>query len=248
MAPTKERSSCQLPQIAVGILDFLKLLDFFTDLLKISLNRSAAGDMWNLAVMTFVMASVVVVMKAYDQVCLLMRAARWGSNTRCCLGCITLPMLPLLPINWMSVAMYSKKKRAEDGHLTVFARRPMGTLLMGLPGYSILSAWMSDKHLVLHPMQAHLRAIQSVWQTALQDVPDIVIDIIIIIEAPENENVRYFWISFFYSIFLTLVLLVTTVTEIHHIERSSSMPPAPASTGAAASTSALPAIEDRPSA
>eukprot|EP00927_Polykrikos_kofoidii_P050335 TRINITY_DN44248_c0_g1_i1.p1 TRINITY_DN44248_c0_g1~~TRINITY_DN44248_c0_g1_i1.p1 ORF type:complete len:256 (+),score=29.09 TRINITY_DN44248_c0_g1_i1:117-884(+) len=237
-------SNRQLPRWAIASLETLKLIDWFTDALKISFHTSSAGDRYDLAVFTFVMASVILAQRGYEQVCLLMRAAKWGSSSRCILGCVAFPLLPLLPISWISFGLYNKKRRQEEGHLTVFTRRPLATLLLGLPGYGILSSLISDKNLVLHPMQAHLRAVQGVWQTLLQDLPDIIIDSIIIAYAPTGANLTFFYISLLYSCVLFLILLVTTVTEINFIERMNSIPPTPTSASPSGTSTSFPAIAD----
>merc|ERR1712050_128891 len=106
---------------------------------------------------------------------------------------------------------------ADD--LAVFARRPLSTLLLGLPLASINFICIArDEILILHPLMVHFRAWQNIAQTALEDCFDFAIDLLVILSAPVGEDVSFFWLSFIFSVLHLLAVCTLTTKEVTHYE------------------------------
>jgi len=223
----------------IGFLDLLRFLNWFTELFKVLFNRDGAGNMYGWACFTLLTSSYLVIQRFYDQVYVLFRALKVGKESRryfniCTdrpgLSCFCLPVtIAFAPVTTMAFTLYESKARhfhksaAATSDMTVFTKRPLGTILLGLPLYSIVSHCMMGKELVHHPIQIHVRTMQNLFQTTLEDLPCIIIDPLIIFNAGAVEDVFWFWVSFVYSILHTMVICSTTAAEVHHHEHHVTM-------------------------
>lgn len=125
------------------------------------------------------------------------------------------------PWTMLSFALWRTKlaKAGQEEDLDVFVRRPVSTVMLGLPLASINYICMTrDVSLVLHPLMVHLRAWQNMVQTALEDCVDFAIDLIVILSAPAGEDVSFFWLSFVFSILHLLAVCHATTKEVTHHE------------------------------
>lgn len=242
--PQKPKSERMRSQSMVGFIEMLKLLDWFTEVLKILCNEPAGRAYWFWVCFTLCTASFLLLQRMFDQIFLVMKAARWQAMTKFCLCLLTLPLtLVLAPLSTLTLSLYnirmSKEQREKD--LTIFAQRPMSTMMMGLPVYGVVSAFQSDPALVMHPVQGQLRAVQSLYQFLLEDIACFVVDMVVIMNAPADKDVTFFWASFVFSVTLSLAVCLFTVKEIDQLERPK---PEPVLTGP---HTGLPAIMDQPS-
>mmetsp|Transcript_11121 Transcript_11121/g.27821 ORF Transcript_11121/g.27821 Transcript_11121/m.27821 type:complete len:248 (-) Transcript_11121:41-784(-) len=210
----------------LAFMELLKLLDWFTELLKVVCNQPAAGDYFGLACATLAVATVCLLQKQFDQAYVMLKAADLPGNTLCLLGCVFLPVtVAFLPWTLVSFKFYRMKakhyhedlQRAAD--TTVFSKRPLSTVLLGLPVASVYSLLIADARLVYHPVQVHLRATQTLVQTLLEDVFSLVVDFLVILHAPEGEDISFYWLSFCYSIFCLLVVAYVTLRDIKDLDR-----------------------------
>jgi len=211
----------------LAFLELLKLLDWFTELLKVVCNQPAAGDYFGWSCATLAVATACLLQKQFDQAYVMLKAAGLPGNTMCLLGCVFLPVTTaFLPWTLLSFKFYRMKARHfhEDlqraADTTVFSKRPLSTLLLGLPVASVYSLCVADRMLVLHPVQVHLRATQTLVQTLLEDVFSLVVDFQVILHAPESEDVTFYWLSFGYSIFCLLVAAYVTMKDISNLDQS----------------------------
>merc|ERR1712039_944173 len=105
------------------------------------------------------------------------------------------------------------------GDLEDFKQRPVSTLMLGLPLASInFICTTTDVTLVLHPLMVHIRAWQNMVQTALEDCVDFAIDLLVILNAPDGEDVSFFWLSFVFSILHVLAVCHLTTKEVTYHE------------------------------
>eukprot|EP00929_Paragymnodinium_shiwhaense_P115298 TRINITY_DN84052_c0_g1_i1.p1 TRINITY_DN84052_c0_g1~~TRINITY_DN84052_c0_g1_i1.p1 ORF type:complete len:239 (-),score=35.92 TRINITY_DN84052_c0_g1_i1:210-926(-) len=213
------KPSSRMPAALVGLMELLKLLDWFSDLLKVVCNEPAGRPYWTWVVFTLVMGSACVVQRMFDQLALIIRATDWGLGPKLTLACFTFPItVAMLPFHYVAASFYTEDL-AED-HVQIFAQRPLSTFFLGMPFYSILSAFYSGP-LAMHPVQAHFRAMQGMYQTALQDLPNIVVDTLVIEDnylKGNPEDVTFFIVSLSISLLLTFVTMIVSVIEVEQIE------------------------------
>jgi len=210
------------PQCVVAMVELLKLLNWFTELLKVLVDQDAARgcNMYGWAVATLCLSSFLILQRLFDQVMLLTISTNIFKESRLLLGIISLPLtLAFLPFTYLSFNLYSVASDPLPSELTFFAQRNISMLLLGLPISNVVSTFLGDKQLVLHPMQVHLRAMQSVYQSVLEDIFCIVTDMLVITNAPADEGVSMFWLSFFFSVFNLLISCFLTVKEVNWSEQ-----------------------------
>lgn len=217
------------PQRTVAFLEMFKLLGFFVSLLKVVIITSTpAGDdgyhEW--AILTLLAVSYIMLLRIFDQVSLLLVSANWTSKQCMLMGVAVLPItLICRPLNWLTFRFYTLEPKLMDPEeIAVFARRPLSTLLLGLPIAGIMSTSTAGRELILNPMQVHVRAMQSLYQCVLSDIPAIVVDMVIIVNAGDDErkDVTMFWLSFWYSVVNLFLLCYMTVKEVDASERKRS--------------------------
>merc|ERR1712217_26762 len=71
---------------------------------------------------------------------------------------------------------------------------------------------------VVRSLEVHFRSIQMFYQATLEDLPSVIIDIIIVLAADDNASVDWFVISMVYSIISLLTLCWITVKEVDSAE------------------------------
>lgn len=210
----------------LAFIELLKLLDWFTEVLKVVCNKPAAGEYFGWACATLAVATFCLVQKQFDQVYVMLKAACLPGNSLCLLACVFFPVtIAFLPWTLLSFRFYRTKaqhyhedlQRAAD--TTVFTRRALSTLLLGLPIANVYSLCMADTRLIYHPVQVHLRATQALVQTLAEDVFSLVVDFLVILHAPEGEDISFYWLSFFYSIVCLLVIAWVSMKDIKEHER-----------------------------
>merc|ERR1712060_864119 len=75
------------------------------------------------------------------------------------------------------------------------------------------------------PLQVHFRTMQSLYQCVLSDIPAIAIDMVVIVNAADDDrkDVTWFYISFWYSVLNLLLLCYMTAKEVDASERKRSL-------------------------
>lgn len=200
------------PQILVASLELLKFVNWFTELFKVTANRTGAQDYYGWAWFNLVMATLLLLQRAFDQVVLVARSQNWSQNSKCYLTCLTWPVsMWLVPLGTLTVK--SRRQTPED--LVIFAKRPITTILLGLPFGGVMAHCVADPVVVMHPVMVFMRALHSLYQVILQDVPDFIIDLLVIVNCPEGQDVSWFVISFIFSVINLLSVCFTTVREIN---------------------------------
>lgn len=214
-------------QYLVGIIEIVKLLDWFTELLKVLCGREAAGEHYPWAVFTLVMASWLMLHRAFDQVALLTLANGWAGEYLCCLMGSSCPCAFIFfPLANLTFCLYRKEHpNAVHDERAIFAQRPLSTIMLGLPFSGVMSMFLADAEMVMHPAQVHVRAMQAMYHTVFLSIPDFVVDTIIILGADEDTNVGWFWLSLIYAIVELLLVCMTTVRHIHEAEKKKPLPP-----------------------
>merc|ERR1712232_288097 len=156
-------------------------------------------------------------------------------------ACLYLPFtVVFLPLISVVFALYKKKvehfneEAQVKAPMEIFMRRPLSTIILGMPIYSIVGMCCTEDVLVLHPLQVHIRTMQMLFQTLFDDLPCIIIDILIILnpmrnkETREFEDTTWFIVSFIYSCAFLLIVCATMTREIHYHENSNADPESPA--------------------
>lgn len=215
-------------QYLVGVIEVIKLIHWFTELLKVLCGKDAAGDYFPWAVFTLVMASWLLIHRAFDQVGMLVLANGWAGEYLCCLMSTTCPCAcPFFPLANLTFCLYRKEHpNAVHDERAIFAQRPLSTVMLGLPFSGVMSMFLADAELVMHPAQVHIRAMQAMYQTVFLNIPDFVVDLVIILNAPEDSpTVGWFYVSFFYSIVELMTVCLMTVRHIHEAEKKKPLPP-----------------------
>lgn len=208
------------PRFCIIALEVFKIGDFGTDLFKLLCNAPACRHYWEWVCFSLCMAFFILVMKVVDQMSLLMVSARWKTGSIGCIGFLFFPItLCVGPFTAFNFFLY-KSTKPDPIEQDIFLHRPLSSILMGLPGYSLLSAIVADGALIFHPFQAHLRAVQGLYQNMLQDLPSICIDLAVIINRPPNEDVSFFAISLAYSSAMLLIVNGMSVLEADNSERA----------------------------
>jgi len=214
-------------QYFVGLIEIIKLVDWFTELLKVLCGKDAAGEYFPWAVFTLVMASWLLLHRAFDQVGLLVLATGWAGEYLCCLMGATCPFaFVFFPLANLTFCLYRKEHpNAVHDERAIFAQRPLSTIMLGLPFSGVMSMFVADAELVMHPAQVHIRAMQAMYQTIFLNIPDFVVDLIIILNAAEDTNVGWFYVSFLYSVMELMTVCLMTVRHIHEAEKKKPIPP-----------------------
>lgn len=214
-------------QYFVGIIEIIKLIDWFTELLKVLCGKDAAGDYYPWAVFTLVMASWLLMHRAFDQIGMLVLATGWAGEYLCCLMSATCPFACVFfPLANLTFCLYRKEHpNAVHDERAIFAQRPLSTIMLGLPFSGVMSMFLSEPELVMHPAQVHIRAMQAMYQTVFLNIPDFVVDLVIILNADEDTAVGWFYVSFFYSVIELMTVCLMTVRHIHEAEKKKPLPP-----------------------
>jgi len=214
------------PQYLVAIVEMIKIIDWFTELMKVTAGEDAAGDYYPWAIFTLAMACWLLLHRAFDQVGLYVLATGWAGEYLCALMCSTcLVAFPFFPLANLTFCLYRKEHpNAVQDERAVFAQRPLSTIMLGLPFSGVMSMLMAPAELVMHPVQVHIRAMQAMYQTIFLNIPDFIIDLIVILNAEEDTNVGWFYVSFFYSVIELGFVCLMTVGHIHEAEKKKPAP------------------------
>lgn len=176
------------------ILEVLKLLDWYTEMWKVYYNKSAAkeAELYGWLVILVLVSTALLGQRLFDQLWLLHVAS--GSKNypgRCFILIIFFPVAPLTLLSALKIR----------GDRTLFKRRPLSTLMFGFPFASVYGVCAVDAEVVMHPVQMGIRILQNIYQQYLEDVPSIVIDIVVIERTWDSgKDLKFFWISLCVSI------------------------------------------------
>lgn len=208
-------------QMIAGLIEFLRILDWFTELAKILFNKPAGDFIYGWVVLTMIGASFVLAQRIFDQIALLLSAQNWAQSSRMCLICLTFPLsLPLMPFSFVSFHVFGMRPDADKDR-TIFAGRPLSTILMGLPIYNVISTFATNVAVAMHPLQSHLRVMQGLLQTLCEDIPCFFIDMAVLINNRQLDDPhpdRFFVISAGYSCFLMFATMVWNIREVNRFE------------------------------
>lgn len=216
------------PQYLVGIVEIVKIIDFLTELMKVLCGKDAAGDYFPWAIFTLVMASWLMLHRAFDQVALMVLATGWAGEYLCVLMCSTCPCACVFfPLANLTFCLYRQEHpNAVTDERAIFAQRPISTVMLGLPFSGVMSMFFGPAELVMHPAQVHIRSMQAMFQTIFLNIPDFIVDLVVILNAEEDtEGVGWFYVSLFYSIIELATVCLMTVVHIHEAEKKKPVPP-----------------------
>eukprot|EP00929_Paragymnodinium_shiwhaense_P109247 TRINITY_DN7562_c0_g1_i1.p1 TRINITY_DN7562_c0_g1~~TRINITY_DN7562_c0_g1_i1.p1 ORF type:complete len:377 (-),score=78.74 TRINITY_DN7562_c0_g1_i1:173-1153(-) len=226
-----------LSRYSIAFMQLLGALDVVTDILKVVKNGDAAADagMEGWARATVGVGVFLIFFKLYSHIYVMLLAKsadEKGDGFNMCLnrpgcacGCLpfTVVMLPfasLLHRVYRGKSDHFHDPAAEHASLDIFVRRPLSTVILGIPVYSVFGSLIFGDELLMHPAIVHNRTMLTVMQNVLEDIPSIVIDALVVLAAKPGVDVRFFWISFGYSIFNLLVHGFVAAAEVIQHERN----------------------------
>jgi hypothetical protein len=196
-------------------------------------------DMYGWACFTLIMSSFLVAQRFFDQAYILARGSHARNNEKggewsgCCysypLTCILLfPFtIVFLPISAFSGMLYSARTRHLKAEVkktalneAIIGKRPLSTMMLGTPLYSMAAFAVVDQEIISHPLEAHFRNVQLFLQGVLEDLSCIIIDIIIFLRADEMSSAYLYGVSFAYSLFMLFISCCIVVTEVNAHEHA----------------------------
>lgn len=237
----------------IAFIEVVKLVDWFIMLLKVLDGRPASDAYYGVVVYSLCAASFMLGQKIFDQVALLFLSGGWSGQQLWCFIVLFFPVtIWFLPFSLITFMTYRKEfPLATTDERALFAQRPLSTILLGLPFSSAMGSLVDDASFVQHPAMVHVRAMQAVYQSAIEIIPNLVIDLFVVVNSEktighvlalavnnttvaENPSVAFalegrtgthwFWISFFYSIVEMLLMCLVTVKTINEVERRKPLP------------------------
>lgn len=169
------------------------------------------------------LASFLLAQKLFDQIYLIVRSKENAKKDMIhCVACIFFPItIMFLPLSYVVNASYYAKQRhhhekaQDEAKMTIFSSRPLSTFFLGLPITSIMSVCIADDALVMHPVQVHMRMIQTVLQTMVEDIPSVIVDLFVLMNVPRTYNTAYFYLSLIVS---SIQVIVSTIVNIREIQ------------------------------
>lgn len=192
-ARTQHSGRCM--RIGTVFLEVIKTFSWFLQALRLVMGMRYVdiGVLLAFLGVNFVMALIMVYQRFIDQMNIILAAQnRWHaygcramSALPLCLTVVTFPLsLPCLILSDISLKLYGVRSpdtfRFEAADMKIFAHRPLSTALLGLPFSSLVSLCTADEHLVLHPLQTHVRSMQSMYHCLFDFVPSIICDLLIV--------------------------------------------------------------------
>lgn len=159
-----------------ALFQVFQLADWITEGLKLYYGKEAAGDLLWAVYLTFFLATFVLWLRLVHFVHL-SGIVKWRRTFSCLCGC----GLP-------SLTRASERHPSSQLSTRVYEDKPVTTLLLGLPVTGAMVTVFACESIVENRVFEHMQNMLSAYQVLLQDVPDFVLDLAIIVRSSNQED------------------------------------------------------------